>query len=422
MGKQKVSYYYDNRLDNLSYGVAHPMKISRIKMTHQLVMAYDLHEQMNLYRPSLPELKEFNSFHTSDYIEFLSTATPNSCNEYSVARDLDRFNIDQDCPVFDGLWAYCQVSCGGSLGGAYQLNTGIADICVNWAGGLHHAKKSEASGFCYVNDIVIGIQELLKRFQRVLYIDIDIHHGDGVEEAFYTTPRVLTMSFHQHGHYFPGTGAIDDIGVKSGKGYSINFPLDEGLTDANFEYIFKPVIQKTMENYRPGVIVLQCGADSLSGDRLGLWNMSLRGHGKCVEFCKSLGVPLMILGGGGYTPRNVARCWAYETSLCCETELSDTIPYNEFFNDYGPEFKLHFNIDKQLVNKNTQSELDSKLEELYELIDKLPYAPSVQMKEMKPLSKPPEITQSREDAREFFSQRKEAKRIEQEKQQKLSSL
>eukprot|EP00493_Phyllostaurus_siculus_P027258 UN27605 len=173
-------------------------------MTHQLVMAYDLHEKMSLYRPSLPELKEFNTFHTSDYIEFLSTATPSSCNEYSVARDLDRFNIDQDCPVFDGLWTYCQVSCGGSLGGAYQLNTNLADICINWAGGLHHAKKSEASGFCYVNDIVLGIQELLKRYQRVLYIDIDIHHGDGVEEAFYTTDRVLTMLFTSTGTISPG--------------------------------------------------------------------------------------------------------------------------------------------------------------------------------------------------------------------------
>ena len=97
------------------------------------------------------------------------------------------------------------------LAGAVKLNKQQADIAVNWAGGLHHAKKSEASGFCYTNDIVLAILELLKYHQRVLYVDIDIHHGDGVEEAFYTTDRVMTVSFHKYGEYFPGTG---DLRVK----------------------------------------------------------------------------------------------------------------------------------------------------------------------------------------------------------------
>ena len=110
---------------------------------------------------------------------------------------LQRFNVGEDCPVFDGLYEFCQISTGGSVAGAVKLNKQQTDIAVNWAGGLHHAKKSEASGFCYVNDIVIAILELLKYHQRVVYIDIDIHHGDGVEEAFYTTDRVMTVSFHK---------------------------------------------------------------------------------------------------------------------------------------------------------------------------------------------------------------------------------
>lgn len=92
--------------------------------------------------------------------------------------------------------------------GAARLNRGLCDIAINWAGGLHHAKKSEASGFCYVNDIVLGILELLRYYARVLYIDIDVHHGDGVEEAFYTTDRVMTVSFHKYGEFFPGTGEL----------------------------------------------------------------------------------------------------------------------------------------------------------------------------------------------------------------------
>ena len=107
-----------------------------------------------------------------------------------------------------GLYEFCQLSAGGSVASAVKLNKQAADIAINWAGGLHHAKKSEASGFCYVNDIVLAILELLKYHQRVLYIDIDIHHGDGVEEAFYTTDRVMTVSFHKYGEYFPGTGDL----------------------------------------------------------------------------------------------------------------------------------------------------------------------------------------------------------------------
>src|SRR5882762_782016 len=100
---------------------------------------------------------------------------------------------------------------------------------------------------------------------RVLYIDIDVHHGDGVEEAFYTTDRVMTVSFHKYGEYFPGTGSVHDIGVGKGKGYSLNFPLLDGMDDASFELVFKSIISKVMEVYQPGAVVLQCGADSLSG-------------------------------------------------------------------------------------------------------------------------------------------------------------
>lgn len=112
--------------------------------------------------------------------------------------------------MFDGLFEFCQLSTSGSMGGAARLNSGTSDIVINWGGGLHHAKKSEGSGFCYVNDCVLAILELLKCHQRVLYIDIDIHHGDGVEEAFFTTDRVMTCSFHKFGEYFPGTGDWKD--------------------------------------------------------------------------------------------------------------------------------------------------------------------------------------------------------------------
>ncbi|KAJ1557828.1 histone deacetylase [Nowakowskiella sp. JEL0078] len=213
------------------------------------------------------------------------------------------------------------------LAAAFKLNRGESDIAINWGGGLHHAKKNEASGFCYVNDIVLGILELLRYHQRVLYIDIDIHHGDGVEEAFYTTDRVMTVSFHKYGEYFPGTGDINDIGHGKGKNYAVNFPLKDGIEDESYKSIFKPVIQHVMDWYRPGAVVLQSGADSLAGDRLGCFNLSMRGHAEAITFLKTFGVPVLLLGGGGYTIRNVARAWTYETSIAAGETLSEGEQY-----------------------------------------------------------------------------------------------
>ncbi len=124
---------------------------------------------------------------------------------------------------------------------AKRLNDGLADIAINWAGGLHHAKKREASGFCYVNDIILAILEFLKYNARVLYIDIDIHHGDGVEEAFYSTDRVMSCSFHKFGDYFPGTGDLGDRGIGKGKGYAVNVPLRDGIDDTTYRSVFRPV-------------------------------------------------------------------------------------------------------------------------------------------------------------------------------------
>ena len=154
-------------------------------MTHNLLVNYGLYRKMQIYRAARTSQDDMTRFHSDDYIKFLKHIRPDNMNDYQ--KQMQRFNVGEDCPVFDGLFEFCQISAGGSIAGAVKLNKQQTEVCINWAGGLHHAKKSEASGFCYVNDIVLAILELLKHHQRVLYIDIDIHHGDGVEEAFYTT-------------------------------------------------------------------------------------------------------------------------------------------------------------------------------------------------------------------------------------------
>lgn len=174
----------------------------------------------------------------------------------------------------------------------------------------------------------------------MLYIDIDVHHGDGVEEAFYTTDRVMTVSFHKYGEYFPGTGELRDIGVGAGKNYSVNFPLRDGITDETYKNIFEPVIEAVMTYYGPEAIVLQCGGDSLSGDRLGCFNLSMAGHANCVKYVKSFGVPVIVLGGGGYTMRNVARTWAYETGELVAEKMSKQLPFNDYYEYFAPDYEL----------------------------------------------------------------------------------
>ncbi|KAL3628216.1 Histone deacetylase 6 [Castilleja foliolosa] len=204
--KRRVSYFYEPTVGNYYYGQGHPMKPHRIRMAHSLIVHYSLHRRMEMFTPFPAQTDEIRRFHSAEYVEFLSSLNPDT-----NARQLKRFNLGSktDCPVFEGLFDFSKTSAGGSLAAAVKLNLQEADIAINWAGGLHHAKKSQASGFCYVNDIVLGILELLKihRVQRVLYVDIDVHHGDGVEEAFYATDRVMTVSFHKFGKFFPGNWA-----------------------------------------------------------------------------------------------------------------------------------------------------------------------------------------------------------------------
>ncbi len=215
----RVSYYFNKEIGNFHYGLNHPMKPLRVKMTHELVKNYGLLSKMDMMQPELHteiiNSIDFTKFHSDEYVDFLSRV--NVDNMKGLTEQLMYFNIGEDCPVFEGLNDYCKIYTNGSILGAHYLNTGLSDISINWSGGLHHAKKHEASGFCYVNDCVLAILELLTKHQRVLYIDIDVHHGDGVEEAFFCTDRVLTCSFHKYGDFFPGTGALDDVGWDIGK-------------------------------------------------------------------------------------------------------------------------------------------------------------------------------------------------------------
>ncbi|KAB2609287.1 histone deacetylase 6 [Pyrus ussuriensis x Pyrus communis] len=234
--------------------------------------------------------------------------------------------------------------------------------------------------------------------QRVLYVDIDVHHGDGVEEAFYTTDRVMTVSFHKFGDFFPGTGHIKDVGAGTGKNYALNVPLNDGMDDESFRSLFRPILQKVMEMYQPDAVVLQCGADSLSGDRLGCFNLSVRGHADCLRFLRSFNVPLMVLGGGGYTIRNVARCWCYETAVAVGVEPDNNLPYNEYYEYFGPDYTLHI-APSNMENLNTPKDMEKIRNALLEQLTRIPHTPSVPFQTTPPTTKVPEEVEEKLDER-----------------------
>jgi len=338
---------------------------------------------MNVFRPYRATEHDLKRFHSDEYIDFIRRITPENAQAYT--EQLRKFNVGEDCPVFEGLYDYCRMYSGASLDGANKLNTGVCDIAINWSGGLHHARKDEASGFCYINDVVLAILEMLKYHPRVLYIDIDVHHGDGVQDAFYTTNRVMTVSLHKFGdNFFPGTGDRDEIGAKAGKSYSINVPLKDGIDDEGYLSVFKPTIQGVIDYYRPTAVVLQCGADSLCCDRLGCFNLTFKGHAECVRFVKNFGLPTLVVGGGGYTMRNVARCWTYETAVLLNEDISNDLPFNDYLDYFGPDFQLHPPITSNIENLNTRQYLENIKIKILEQLKALEGAPAVQMQVVPP--------------------------------------
>ncbi|KAL4491480.1 hypothetical protein ABPG72_008136 [Tetrahymena utriculariae] len=396
---KRISYFYNPEIGKFYYSKDHPMKPKRVAMAHSLIQNFGLYKDLDVYTARQATFEEMIKFHDIEYINYLQNYVSNGWTQelkklkqdplinlesaYHInnpkKRQTSKVGDTSDCPGFEGLYNFCQISAGGSLDCASMIINQQSDIAINWGGGLHHAKKKEASGFCYVNDIVLCALELLKYYPRVIYIDIDVHHGDGVEEAFFLTNRVMTVSFHEYGDdFFPGSGSLNSIGDGPGKYHAINVPLRPGINDETFEQVFKDVMKKVMEVYRPNVILLQCGADSLAYDKLGHFNLSTKGHGKAVEYMKSFGIPLILMGGGGYNVPNVARCWAYETSICVGNKIDGNIPITEPFYDYfGPDHKLHVTPKNNVDNKNTKDELHQKVSTVHEYLRQIESAPSM---------------------------------------------
>ncbi len=311
-------------LERFDFGDAHPFKVYRLGLFFALCERYGLIDRPDVDLIPLREAGEAEAmaFHSQGYLEALRLASSGMWVPNQFAHGLGT----ADNPVFPDVCEWAMLVAGGSIDGAEALLRG-ARRAFSPAGGLHHAMPTRASGFCHVNDGVLAIERLRRAGKRVVYVDIDAHHGDGVQHAFYSARDVLTVSIHQTGYtIFPGTGFEEEIGIEDGRGFSLNVPLLPGAGDRAYDCAFDELILPAIELFRPDALVTQLGTDALIGDLLANLRMSLHGFERAVERFRAVGVPWLALGGGGYDVGNVVRAWTLAWGAMLDEKLPDEIP------------------------------------------------------------------------------------------------
>ncbi|HEU5394733.1 MAG TPA: acetoin utilization protein AcuC [Candidatus Methylomirabilis sp.] len=307
------------------YGAAHPMRIGRLPLTVEVAAACGLLGGPGVrVLPASPASDEdLCRFHHPEYLAALKRASAGE-----AGWDLLRWGLGSgDNPAFPGVYEFSALLTGATLSAGRLVEAGEARVAFNIAGGLHHAAPNRASGFCYVNDAAVLIAELAARGRRVAYVDIDAHHGDGVQFGFYETDQVLTISLHETGEIlFPGTGFPEETGKGPGEGFSVNVPLAPGTDDEIFLWALEAVVLPLLKAYAPDLLVTQLGIDTHRTDPLAHLDLSIQGFRRAVEILRGCDLPWVALGGGGYDIANVPRAWTAAWAVMTGRELPDLLP------------------------------------------------------------------------------------------------
>ena len=332
---RKAAFVYEEEMSHHTLSETHPMRPVRLRYTHELADAFDLFdpESSKLVAPRAATLDEVSTFHTPNYIGAVERVGQ---GDFSI--DALEYNIGPgDNPGYEGMYDAALLSTGGSMRCVELLLDEGYDVAFNISGGLHHAMPGYAYGFCVFNDPVIAINEMLRRGLRVAYVDIDCHHGDGVQYAFYDTDRVLTISLHETGQFlFPGTGYAQETGTGRGRGYSVNVPLYPYTGDETYFWVFEQIVLPLLDAFRPDVLVSQLGIDSHYRDPITHLALTTQGFGKVVAEFSGKAPKWLALGGGGYDLQAVARSWTLAYGVMSEQNLDDAIP-ESYRAKYGVE-------------------------------------------------------------------------------------
>jgi acetoin utilization protein AcuC len=326
---------WDSALLAYDLGGDHPFNPLRLELTIALATQLGVLDGVELLSPEPASDEEIARVHDFSYMDAVREAP-------MVGWDVGHGLGTPDNPVFADMHEASSLVVGGSLLAARKIASGAANRAVNIAGGLHHAMRDHAAGFCVYNDCAVAISWLLDNgADRVAYIDVDVHHGDGVQAAFYDDPRVLTISLHQNPMtLWPGTGRVTELGGPGAEGTSVNIPLPPHTRDPAWLRAFHAVVPSLLREFRPDVLVTQCGVDTHEEDPLAnLW-LSVDGHREIYRVLRNLaeqhaGGKWLAMGGGGYQLlRVVPRSWTHLIATILDRDVDPaTLLPHEWVND-----------------------------------------------------------------------------------------
>lgn len=359
-------FFYTDAFMHYDMGPQHPLKPQRLRMTYDLLDSYGLFEStLEVREPTLANPDEVAQTHSPNYLEALRRM---DSGDYFPGAHRYGFGSG-DNPIFPDMYEASLRYTGASVDAAQAILDG-AVVAFNLSGGLHHAHYDRAAGFCILNDSAVAIHRLRTRYSRVAYVDIDVHHGDGVQELFYEDPSVLTISLHESGRtLFPGTGYTDEIGVGAGEGYSVNIPHGPYATDDIWLSAWREAALPILRAFDPGAILLQMGADPHVLDPLAHMCLTAQGWLEAVKDVKSLGKPIVAVGGGGYNLTTVPRMWTLAVSTLAGIELPDDVPYTYAHKDRLPTLTDHVEIQvEQRDNDRARHFAEQSVSEIKHLL------------------------------------------------------
>jgi acetoin utilization protein AcuC len=319
-------FIYSSEFEKYSYPPEHPFNTVRATRVREIIYSMGMlsGSGKSEVAPKPAERIVLKKFHTARYLHVLKTAAAGHWDVEALQMGIG----SQDCPIFKGLYEYSVLAAGGTLTAAKMILSGQADIAFNPSGGYHHAGPEHAAGFCYINDVALACIVLAEQEKRVLYLDVDVHHGDGVAQAFYDRSDVLTISLHQNPKtLFPGTGFENEIGTGEGKGYCVNVPLPVGTYDQAYLKAFETIVLPLTAAYNPDVIVFELGVDALAGDPLANLRLTNNVYAEIVDHLMSFNKPILATGGGGYNIENTVRAWALAWSIFCGADRGEDMSH-----------------------------------------------------------------------------------------------
>ncbi|HOK96359.1 MAG TPA: acetoin utilization protein AcuC [Anaerohalosphaeraceae bacterium] len=319
--EKKNIFVHCTELEQYPYPQSCPFKTCRAGQVRKMLDSMGLLTGPNksVAAPQKATFEELSRFHTKEYLQAIQRADKGDYDYEMLYMNLGT----GDCPVFAGMYDYAAWAAGATLTAARAIIAGTAAVAFNPSGGYHHAFDDHAGGFCYLNDVVLGCMELAGAGKKVVFLDIDVHHCDGVQAAFYDRCDVMTISLHQDGRtLFPGTGFTDEIGAGEGRGYAVNLPMPPGTYDELYLKAFHQVVVPLISARQPDVLVLEAGADTLQGDPLAGLCLTNNVFVDIINSLLAFGKPILAVGGGGYNVQNTVRAWALIWTALCGEQLA----------------------------------------------------------------------------------------------------